>query len=324
MTILITGANRGLGYGTALTLAADTTQTLALVGRDLIDLKKQAGRIQAATGNANLAPMQLDLADLSSVRDFVEDYHARKLPPLKVLICNAGVSFSTGQRHSVDGYEETFAVNHLGHFLLVNLLLDALEPPVRVLVVSSAAHDPGVQKRGPMAGPRYVKAEWLAYPERDPYLPKDDSVVVGQAYASSKLCNLLFTYELSRRLEASGLSTPMSPITVNAFAPGLVAGTGLGRDGGLLIRMIWYYLLPAASRLMGFGRSARQAGADLAHLAVAPELEGVTGKFFIRREMSASSEESYDLHKAADLWETSVQLTRLLPHESPLLAGSSS
>ena len=324
MTILITGANRGLGYGTALALAADTTQMLALVGRDLPNLKKRAGQIQAATGNANLIPMQLDLADLSSVRDFVGEYQARKLPPLKVLICNAGISFSTGQRRSTDGYEETFAVNHLGHFLLVNLLIEALEPPARVLMVSSAAHDPGLRKRGPMAGPRYVKAEWLAYPERDPNLPEDDSVVVGQAYATSKLCNLLFTYELSRRLEASGLSTPMSPITVNAFAPGLVAGTGLGRDGGLPIRMVWYCLLPAVSRLMGFGRSARQAGADLAYLAVAPELEGVTRKYFFHREMRRSSEESYDLHKAANLWETSVQLTRLRPHENPLLAGSSS
>jgi NAD(P)-dependent dehydrogenase (short-subunit alcohol dehydrogenase family) len=166
---------------------------------------------------------------------------------------------------------------------------------------------------------RYVKAAWLANPALDPDLPADDAVAGGQAYATSKLCNLLCSYELARRLEATGLSTPEQPLTVNAFAPGLVAGTGLGRDEKTWTRFTWHFILPVMSRLMGFGRTATQAGADLAHLATASELARVTGKYFSGREPVASSAESYDERKAADLWQTSIELSRLQPDESPLL-----
>lgn len=222
------------------------------------------------------------------------------------------------QDRSADGFEVTFAVNHLGHFLLVNLLLARLVPPARILFVSSGVHD-STQDGGPMQTPRYVKAEWLAYPERDPALPADDALAGGQAYATSKLCNLLCTYELARRLERSGLSTPEQPITVNAFAPGLLAGTGLGRYEKAWTRFTWYYVLPIVSRLMGFGRSPAEAGADLAYLSTAPELARVTGKYFRERSGVESSPESYDLSNAADLWQTSVELGGLRPDESPLV-----
>jgi NAD(P)-dependent dehydrogenase (short-subunit alcohol dehydrogenase family) len=170
-----------------------------------------------------------------------------------------------------------------------------------------------------MQPPRYIKAAWLAHPELDPDLPADDAFAGGQAYATSKLCSLLCTYELARRLEASGLSTPEQPITVSAFAPGLVAGTGLGRDEKAMTRFTWRFILPVMSRLFGFGRSPAQAGADLAYLVTAPELAGVTGKYYSGREAVASSADSYDRGKAADLWQTSIELSRLLAHESPLI-----
>lgn len=318
MAIVITGANRGLGFATASTLAADRARAIVLAGRDITSLRAAAQRIESATGNSNLVPMMLDLGALASVRAFAAALRTRDMPPLKTVICNAGISKGTAQERSTDGYEVTCAVNHLGHFLLVHLLLDQLQPPARILFVSSGIHDPE-QASGPMEPPRYVRAKWLAYPERDPDLPADDETAGGQAYASSKLCNLLTTYELARRLEASGLSTPKAPITVNAFAPGLMAGTGLGRDSEGRTRFMWYTVMPLLSRLMGFGTTPAQAGADLAYLATDPALTDVTGKYFSGREMVESSAESYDRDKAADLWQTSVELCHLQPHESPLV-----
>jgi NAD(P)-dependent dehydrogenase (short-subunit alcohol dehydrogenase family) len=317
MTMIITGANRGLGYETALALAADTSRSIALAGRDLPGLTAAAQRIQSLTGNANLVPLPLDLAALASVRAFVAEFRTRDLPPLTSIICNAGISKSTARECSADGYEVTFAVNHLGHFLLVNLLLDRLQPPARIIFVSSDVHDPA-QLSGPIPPPRYVKAEWLAYPERDSGLHKNDRVAGGQAYASSKLCNVLCAYELARRLEASGLSTPARPITVNAFDPGFMPGTELGRDGKGIIRFMWYSVMPFVSRFMPFVHTTTQSGGDLAYLATAPDLAAVTGKYFSGRDMVPSSAESHDLGKAADLWQTSITLADLKQTETIL------
>ncbi|MGD1992025.1 MAG: SDR family NAD(P)-dependent oxidoreductase [Anaerolineae bacterium] len=322
MTVIITGANRGLGYQTALALAADASRTIVLAGRDLPGLRRAAQRIQAATGNSNLVPMHIDLSALTSVRAFAAEFGARNLPSLTTVICNAGVSKPTVRERSTDGYELMFAVNHLGHFLLVNLLLDRLQPPARILFVSSGVHDPD-RARGPMQPPHYVTATWLAYPDRDPSLPAEDRVAGGRAYASSKLCNVLCSYDLRRRLEACRLSTPDRPITVNVFAPGLMAGTGLGRYDSGLTRLLWFHVMPLVSRFIPAARTAEQSGADLAYLATDPALSGVTGGYFSGREMVDSSAESYDLGKSADLWQVSIELSHLQPHESPLLGRQS-
>lgn len=320
MTTIITGANHGLGYETAKTLAEDKEKTIVLAGRDLSSLGEAAGRIQNITGNTHLVPMHIDLGVLASVRAFVDEFRSRDLPPLDTLICNAGVSRPDIAARSADGYEETFAINHLGHFLLVHLLLESLQPPARIILVSSGAHDP-VRAGGPMHSAHYTRAEWLAYPERDLEMLKSKSQAGGRAYANSKLCNILFTYELARRLEASGMSTSAHPITAIAFDPGLMAGTELGRNRGPWMRFVWYHLLGPFSKLFGFGRTAERSGGDLATLATAPELENVTGKYFSGREMIPSSEQSYDRELALDLWETSVHLAHLQPEESPLVDG---
>jgi NAD(P)-dependent dehydrogenase (short-subunit alcohol dehydrogenase family) len=309
MTIIITGANRGLGYATARILACDKSQTIVLAGRDMHRLTLAAQRIQALTGNTHLVPMLLDLADIAAVRKFANEFCSRNLSPLTTIICNAGMSKPMVQE---------FAVNHLGHFLLVNLLLNCLMPPARIIFVSGGAQDPA-HARGPMLPPRYVKAEWLAYPERDTSLPTDDAHAGAQAYTNSKLCNILCAYEFARRLAYSGLSTQGQPITVNAINPGLIAGTGLGRNEKALMRFTWYYMLPVISRLMRFGRTPAQAGSDLAYLATAPELACVTGKYFSGRDMVDSSAESYDQSKAVELWQTSIELSQLRPEESHLV-----
>lgn len=318
MTILITGANRGLGFETVKALAADPTRTIILAGHDQPGLGQAAERIESVTGNQNLQPMFLDLASLANVRDFAAAYQALSLPPLAILICNAAVSKRSLAARSAEGYELTFAVNHLGHFLLVNLLIGQMPGPGRIHFVSSGAHDPA-RANGPMQAPRYVNAEWLAYPERDPDQPVNEKIAGGQAYATSKLCNVLTAFELARRLEARGLSTPEKPITANASNPGLMAGTGLGRDERGMTRFMWYHVLPFMSRFIPGGRTTAESGADLAYLVTAPEMAAVTGRYFDGREMVPSSAAAQDLDLAADLWTTSIALCHLQPGDSPLI-----
>jgi len=317
MTILITGASRGIGFHTAWALAGKPSRSLVLAGKNLPRLQDAAQRIERTTGHPHLIPMKVDLGDLAAVRDFTAAFRERDLPPLKAIICNAGVSVPSVKARSTEGYELMFAVNHLGHFLLVNLLLDALQPPARILMVSSGTHDPAKAK-GPMQPPRYVRAEWLAFPARDPGLPDDDRFAGGQAYATSKLCNILFAYELDRRLKAAGWSAPDNPISVNAFAPGLVAGTALGRNDRFYMRFVWNWIMPIMSRRLEGARTPQEAGEALAYLAVDPALKAVSGAFFDGRERVESSAESHDRAKAVDLWETSIALSGLLPDESPL------
>ncbi len=318
MTIVITGASRGLGYETALALAADHSLTIVLAGHHMPRLNDAMQNIINKSGNGNLVAMPLDLSSLDSVRQFTQQFKSASLPPLKVIICNAGISKPSVQERSADGYELTFAINHLGHFLLVHLLLDQLSPPARIVNVSSGAHDME-QVSGPMQPPRYTRAEWFAYPDQDPNILQDEVAAGGEAYANSKLCNVLFTYELDRRLQEAGLSTAEHPLTSNAFDPGLMAGTGLGRDSQSFTRLMWYYVMPLMSRLFSFGKTTRQSGADLAYLATAPELQTVSGRYYSGREAVQSSPDSYDRRKALDLWQTSIELCALRPLDSPLL-----
>jgi len=317
MTILITGASSGIGFETARKLAEEPARTLVLAGRNLTRLQDAIERIDREQSHAGLLPMEVDLGSLASVRAFAAALQQRNLPPLRAVICNAGVSLPTVTQRSEDGYELMFAVNHLGHFLLVNLLLAALQPPARILMVSSGTHDLE-RTKGPMQPPRFQHADWLAFPDRDPGLQEDDRAAGGQAYATSKLCNIFFAYELDRRLKAAGLSTPERPVCVNAFAPGLVAGTGMGRYERPLMRFFWKTIMPMMSRRMQGARTPQEAGEALASLMVDPALHAVSGAYFDGCERSESSTESHDPAKALDLWETSVELSGLQPGESPL------
>lgn len=313
-TVIITGANRGLGYETAKALAANHEWMVLLACRDMANGGEAIAKIMQETGHLGVAALPLNLASLQSVRDFVALYKKHKFPPLKSIVCNAGVNKTTVREKSVDGYEQTFAINHLGHFLLVHLLLEQLTPPARILFVSSSLHD-AAEAGGPILPPRYVNAELAAYPERDPDLLKDDMKAGEQAYSTSKLCNMMCTLEFARQLERAG----QKGITVNAFNPGLMAGTGLGREGKGLMRVMWYYILPLLRPLMGnAARTVQQSGADLAHLVTALELASVTGTYFDGREVKECAAEARDGEKLAELWQGSISLTGLQAHETML------
>ena len=176
-------------------------------------------RLERESGTGAASELGLDLGSLASVRQFAKEIESRDLP-LRALVCNAGLQ-NNRQKLSSDGHELTFAVNHLGHFLLTNLLLARLvaRGPARVVVVASGVHDP--KQRTGMPKAAVGELATLAATGG----PTPDVFDGRLAYVNSKLCNLWFAYELARRSEAAGL-----PLTVNGYDPGLVPGSGLARD----------------------------------------------------------------------------------------------
>ncbi len=246
---------------------------------------------------------------------FTAEFTARPLPPLSAIVCNAGLQVVSGTTYTKDGFETTFGVNHLGHFLLVNLLLKDLQPPARIVFVSSDTHD--ATKKTPLPPPILQDAEMLAHPKPDD--KNANSGTIGRTrYTTSKLCNILCAYELSRRLQTEQQD---QEITVNAFNPSLMAGTGLGRDYSLPLRFAWYVVLPALGflgvKLNGMKlNNLDDSGKALARLVTDSQYAGVTGKYFDIGKEIPSSEESYDRQKALDLWERSEELVKLALEET--------
>ncbi len=220
-TVIITGGNSGLGYECAKEIASDNTGDwhIILACRNPEKAASAVKRLIAETGNRQIEAMDLDLASLASVRQFAKDFAARQLPPLQAIVCNAGLQVVSGTTFTKDGFETTFGVNHLGHFLLVNLLLKDLKSPARIVFVSSDTHNP--TKKTMMPPPVFQDAEILAHPKPDD--KNADLGTIGRIrYTTSKLCNILCAYELSRRLQTEQKD---QKITVNAFNPSLMAGT---------------------------------------------------------------------------------------------------
>jgi NAD(P)-dependent dehydrogenase (short-subunit alcohol dehydrogenase family) len=278
-SILITGANSGLGFATAKVLL-EKGYEVWLGCRSL----KKAREASEKLGGGQ--PLELDLGSFASIRQAV----ALLPSTLEALACNAGVSAPPGPaRYTREGVEESFGVNHLGHFLLVQLLLEKCGGLKRIAVVSSELHNP--QSGAPFGAPDISDLRRLAYP--DPEFSKK-----GLAYISSKLCNILFTYELARRYPC---------IRINALNPGLIPATGLGRHNGFFMRFMWYYIMPWMGRFIPGMRTAGQSAADLAWLVAEVE---TTGKYFDGAKEKPSSKESYDEGKARELWVFSEDLVK--------------
>ena len=325
-TVIITGGNSGLGFACARSLLEDVSGSppshVILACRDpgraekaVASLRDELRRIGSS---AQVEAMRLDLASLQSVRAFVDEIGQRldagNLPPLYALVCNAGVQSGGKQTFTADGFESTFGVNHLGHFLWANLLLARLTPPARIVVVASGTHDPALKTGVP--APAWNDPVALARGELGPLAASDGPRKMGQrSYATSKLANVLFSYELARRLPAG--------VTVNAFDPGLMPGTGLVRDGSAPLRFLWHHVLPRILPLLRRAISPNihtpaESGAALARLVLDSSLEGVSGKYFEGRREIPSSTESYDTLRAEELWQASLALTGLpIPPSEP-------
>ncbi len=275
-TILVTGATSGIGFIAARSLA-EMGATVVIVGRDPARAQASVAQIQSATGNPSVSALTADLTSMKEVRDLAGTFMGQ-FPRLDVLLNNAGAVFLS-QQTTVDGYERTFALNHLAPFLLTNLLLDRLkaDAPARIVTVSSMAHGGQKIDFGDVNQTARGYSAWRAYGE-------------------SKLANIMFTYALARRLEGSG-------VTANTLHPGFVA-TNFGKNNGRGSQILMRLVSP-------FAISPEQGAQTSIYLASSPEVAPISGRYFIKRKPATSSKASYDEAAQERLWQLSEQMTGL-------------
>lgn len=279
---MVTGATNGIGEVTARELARMGAKVV-IVGRNTDKARRVTAEIKSVTGNKNVSYMIADLSSLGDVRALAEAYMAQ-YDHLHILVNNAGAFFNDFQK-TVDGYEKTFALNHLNYFLLTNLLLPILKASgtpqrkARIVNVSSNAH----------YQPRALNFD---------NLQGEKNFSGFTAYSASKLENVMFTYELARRLEAENAN-----VTANVLHPGFVA-SGFGKNNGGLVKM-------AMSFLHLFAIDNDKGAETSVYLAASPQVEGVTGKYFEKSAEKRSSDASYNVEAQKRLWELSEELTGL-------------
>ncbi|MFY1649417.1 SDR family NAD(P)-dependent oxidoreductase [Solwaraspora sp. WMMB762] len=295
-TVVITGATTGLGLRVAARLAAQGWHVV-LGHRSESRGEAAARQIRRRTPAASLELLRIDLADLKSVADAAGALRQPgQRPPLHAIVGNAGIQVIDGVRRSADGYELTFATNHLGHHLLVTGLLDDLPAGARIAIVSSGTH--WREKGMGFPEPRWTSARELADPPPD----ADPTSTAGRVrYSTSKLANIYFVYELARRLDGR-------PISVNAYDPGLMPDTSLSRDYPALARAGYRMAAPLISALLPGARSSRASARHLADLVSDARFDGTTGAYLEGPKIAPSSPESYDVARAQQLWVDSEQL----------------
>lgn len=295
-TVIITGGNTGLGLETARRLTRDPSLLVLIACRNP-ELGEEAVRQLEEEGNsARFLP--LDLADQASVRRFVDLFRAAHLPPLHAIICNAGMQNVAAPKTTAEGYETTFAVNHLGHYLLVRLLLPDVQRDGRVTFVSSGTHDPKAKTKIPP--PVYTTADAVAHDLAD---GRSNGL---RRYAMSKLCNLLCAYELQRLLQASR-DDQFASIKVNALNPGMMPGTRLARTWPKAIQIVGRYLMPLIEKDV---QTVKGSAERLASLTLSAEASP-GGRYFSKGAPIASSEDSYNEAFQRDLWVSSARMTGL-------------
>ena len=272
---LITGATNGIGKATAQELAR-MGATVVIVGRNAPKTAQLVEEIRTASGNKNVDSLLADLSSQQEVRRLANEFKS-KYSHLHVLLNNAGGFFMRRQL-SVEGIEMTFALNHLAYFLLTNLLLDTIKAsaPARVINVSSDAHASGKIEFDNLQGERV-------------YSPR--------AYDNSKLANILFTTELARRLEGTG-------VTINALHPGFVA-TGFAKNNGKVIAALVSIFAPLVAR------SPAKGAETSIYLASSPSVEGITGKYFHDSHVIPAAPQATDMVVARKLWDVSAKMVHL-------------
>ena len=274
---IVTGANSGIGKATALGLA-QMGATVVMVCRDQTRGEEAQKEIKTISGNEAIDLILADMTSQASIHELAENIQ-QHYQQLYALINNAGV-VNLKRRETSDGFEATFAVNYLAPFLLTNLLLEKLKAsaPARIVNVSSESHQAG-----------YINMDDLQSEQHYKFM---------RAYGQSKLALVLFTYELARRLQGTG-------VTANCLHPGFVA-TNIGQNGvGSVGRRI---IKPIYSRL---GISPEEGAKTSLYLASSPEIEGVTGKYFIKSIPVRSAPISYDETLQRQLWDESAKLVNL-------------
>jgi NAD(P)-dependent dehydrogenase (short-subunit alcohol dehydrogenase family) len=274
--VLITGGTGGIGRAAAIALASMGAR-VGITGRDRARAEHAAVAIARESGNPSVDVFVADMSSQAEVRRLADEVLAA-YPRLHVLLNNVG-GFWANRHVTHDGLEHTFALNHLAPFLLTNLLLERLiaSAPARVVTVSSGAHSMGRIDFDDLMG---------------------DGTYSGQrAYNQSKLANVMFTYEMARRLQESG-------VTATVLHPGMTS-TGFGAED---TARGWR---PLIAVMRPFMKKPRQGAETPVYLASSPEAEGLTGQYFADRQVKQSSDLSYDAEAAARLWRVSADLVGL-------------
>ncbi|KAG7511099.1 retinol dehydrogenase 12 [Solea senegalensis] len=270
-TVLITGANTGIGKETAQVLAVRGARVI-MACRDVEKGEEAAASIRAANPKAQVEVRKLDLADTCSIRAFAQDF-LREVDRLHILINNAGVMMCPYSK-TTDGFEMHIGVNHLGHFLLTYLLIGLLKnsAPARIIVVSSLAHYFG----------------WIRFHD----LHSQGSYNGGLAYCQSKVANLLFTRELARRLQGTN-------VTVNAVHPGTV-NSDLTRHSTLMMLFMSVFSV--------FIKTPSEGAQTSIYCAAAEELHSVSGKYFSDCAPASVAPQGRNDETAKRLWDVSCEL----------------
>ncbi len=273
---LVTGGTNGIGRATAQALA-QMGATVVIVGRDAQKAARVSEQIRIATGNQKADWLLADLSSQQDIRRLATEFKS-KYSQLHVLLNNAGGTFNTRQL-SVDGIEMTFALNHLAYFLLTNLLLDTIKAsaPARIINVSSGAHTGGKIDFDNLQGER--------------------SYTSFAPYANSKMANILFTTELARRLEGTG-------VTVNTLHPGLTS-TGFGKNNPGLLMNIMGAVIPLIAR------SPEKGAQTSIYLASSPEVHSISGKYFVDCKVTQPAPAATDRAVAKQLWDISAEMVHL-------------
>src|SRR2546426_45516 len=277
-TVLVTGGTGGIGKATAIGLATMGAR-VGITGRDLARAEQAAADIRAASGNPAVDVFAADMSSQAEVRRLAAAV-LDAYPRLDVLVNNVG-GFWAHRQPTADGLERTFALNHLAPFLLTNLLLDRLKasPPARVVTVSSGAQSMGRIDFGDLQGARNYSGQ--------------------RAYNQSKLANVMFTNELARRLEGTG-------VTANSLHPGVVRSNFGAEDQARWFAVMSHVILPLL-------KTPAQGAKTSIYLASSPDMHGVSGQFFANGKPKNANKIAYDADMTAKLWNVSADLVGMTP-----------
>jgi NAD(P)-dependent dehydrogenase (short-subunit alcohol dehydrogenase family) len=302
-TVVITGANVGIGFATAKFLAARPDWHVVLACRNESKAKAAMDSIWREHSNARVNWAPLDLFSLASVRNLPSTLEAMQIPPVSGLVLNAGgINMKAKSlEFTEDGYERTFQLNFLGHFLLANLLIELITPPGRIVFVSSDLHDPAATKMGKLMPPRYGPVQDLACGTGTAA-----NLQPMARYGTAKMYAMMVAYELDRKLRSM-----KKPITVNSWSPGVVPTTQAGRNMSPIMKRImtsrWFV------SFMGSHLSTEEEAAQaLGGLVIDAKYSGVSGRYFDGFREIPSSAESRNESKAQAVWEQSARLVGLL------------
>jgi NAD(P)-dependent dehydrogenase (short-subunit alcohol dehydrogenase family) len=296
-SIIITGANSGIGYECALQLARLAPQEyIILACRNIKAGSLAAEQIKKETGHANLSCMELDLASLQSIRNFKTAFSKTRHNEISALINNAGLQNIGETSYTKDGFEITFGTNHLGGFYLTQLLSPYMASGASVTFTASDTHDP-LTKTG-IEPPVYTSGRELAFPEKT----TEKTTTIGQRrYSTSKLCNVMTAYLYHQKLAPLG-------IRVNAFDPGMVPGTGLAKNYPAILRFVWNNIMPVLTHFKKNTNTAVLSGSRLADLAYSKKYADLNGIYFSDGKVTKSSTDSYNEKFQEDLWNSSLEL----------------